>query len=251
MIGSKRASRAYSRRSLYGQVAHELGSSIIAGELQSGTVLPNEAALGNQLDVSRTALREAVKMLAAKGLVESRPKVGTTVRPRSAWNMLDPDVLAWHMAVRPDEPFFDSLFEVRLIIEPASAAMAAERATESQLQELRTAYDAMAAALNDLDASVSADLRFHQAVLTATGNAFLESLGSLIETALAVSFRLSDSSHPKAYEAALPEHRAVLESIEAGKPDAARAAMLELLLDAQADVRRTLRRRARSESLSV
>ena len=203
------------------------------------------------MDVSRTALREAVKMLAAKGLVESRPKVGTTVRPRSAWNMLDPDVLAWHIAVKPDRALFDSLFEVRLIIEPASAAMAAELASEAQRQELRAAYDAMEAACDDIDAAVGADLRFHQAVLNSTGNAFIESLGSVIETALAASFRLSDSAHPNAYAAALPEHRAVLDAIEAGKPEAARAAMLELLLDARADVHRTLKRRERNDRVSA
>ena len=110
--------RTYSRRSLHGQVANEIAQRIMSGEFAPGTILPNEAEFSVRLKVSRTALREAIKVLAAKGLVESRPKIGTRIRPRDHWNMLDPDVLAWQFATDNVTRFADDLFEVRQIIEP-------------------------------------------------------------------------------------------------------------------------------------
>src|SRR5262249_18820510 len=103
----------YSNRSLHGQVAHDIGAQILRGDLGPGDVLPNEADFSARLKVSRTALREAIKVLAAKGLVESRPKTGTRVRPRGEWNLLDPDVLAWQLAAGPVESFVADLFELR------------------------------------------------------------------------------------------------------------------------------------------
>ncbi len=97
----RNTSRTYSKRSRHGQVAHEIGIRIMSGELAIGATPPNEAEFSGRLNVSRTALRESIKVLAAKGLLESRPKIGTRVRPRAAWNMLDPDVLAWRLEALP------------------------------------------------------------------------------------------------------------------------------------------------------
>ena len=119
--------RTYSTRSLHGQVAHQIGERILRGDIAPGQSLPNEADLSEELNVSRTALREAIKVLAAKGLLESRPKTGTRVRSRDNWNMLDPDVLAWLFADGPNAAASEMLFEIREIFEPSAAAMAATR----------------------------------------------------------------------------------------------------------------------------
>lgn len=250
MSGTKRASKTYSKRSLHGLVAHDLGLQIVGGDLAADSLLPNESDLSAALDVSRTALREAIKVLAAKGLLESRPKVGTRVRARAEWNMLDPDILAWHFEAAPYEEFVTSLFEMRQIIEPSGAAMAAQRRSRSELAAIRAAYEAMEQAPSGTEAVVEADLRFHLAILAASGNQFMGSLGSVIETALAGSFRLSSGSHPDAHVASLPGHKAVLAAIEKRSPEGARSAMRELLKGAKADVLSALKLPQKKEPLA-
>lgn len=223
--------RTFSRRSLHGQVAHEIGARIIRGDLAPGEILPNEAVLSAELKVSRTALREAIKLLAAKGLVESRPKTGTRIRQRAAWNMLDPDVLSWLVTDGRFELYADHLFEMRRVIEPAAAAIAAERAEADAIARIRAAYNDMEGAGDDIEAGVAPDLRFHQAILEATGNQFLAPLGALIETALATSFRIS-SADLRTRPNSLSRHRAVLDAIARRDPDGARKAAEALLADA-------------------
>jgi DNA-binding FadR family transcriptional regulator len=232
------SSKTFSRRSLHGQIAYDIGTRIVRGDIQPGTVLPNESDLSTQFSVSRTALREAIKVLAAKGLVESRPKTGTRVRPRGEWNMLDPDLLAWQFATQPMEQLAKDLFEIRQIIEPAAAAMAAERADEDQRKAISGAFADMEAA-PDGDASVEPDLRFHQSILTASNNEFLQPLGALIETAMASSFRITNNA-PGALQVSLPLHRAVRDAILAREPETARQSMRILLEDAAQDMRRAL-----------
>lgn len=231
MNAAESPSRTFSRRSLHGQVAHEIGARIIRGELAPGETLPSEAELSAELRVSRTALREAIKLLAAKGLVESRPKTGTRIRQRAAWNMLDPDVLSWLITDGRFDLYADHLFEMRRIVEPAAAAIAAERADAEGVFRIRAAYEEMEAAGDDIEASIVPDLHFHQAILEATRNQFLAPLGALIETALATSFRIS-SSDPGTRPIALSRHRAVLDAIERRDSEAARKAAEALLADA-------------------
>ncbi len=238
---AQRQSRTYSRRSLHGQVANEIAGRIMSGEFAPGSILPNEADFSVTLKVSRTALREAIKVLAAKGLVESRPKIGTRIRPRDYWNMLDPDVLAWQFATSNVAGFADDLFEVRQIIEPAAAAMAAERASTAELSAIDKAYRDMEAAGCNLEASIEPDLRFHLSILAATGNELLVPLGSLIETALASSIKLSGSA-PDALFHALPLHKAVLDEIRRRDPNGARLAMQTLLVKSVDYVRRAIER---------
>ncbi|MHA1566044.1 MAG: FadR/GntR family transcriptional regulator [Alphaproteobacteria bacterium] len=232
-------SRTYSQRSLHGQVAHDIGIRIVQGAIAAGQALPNEETLSAQLHVSRTALREAIKVLAAKGLVESRPKTGTKVRPRDQWNLLDPDVLAWQFFEAPDEAIIADLFEIREMLEPYAAALAAKRADAEQLAELRQAFEDMASAGEG--ESTEPDLRFHLAILDATRNEFLSAFGSLLESALAGSFQLS-SHNLAAARASLPGHKKVLEAIEAHDGQGARDAMMELLDFSASDVRRGLER---------
>lgn len=159
------SAQMYPRRGLHGEVVHRIGLQILRGELQPGDALPTEDELSGQLAISRTVLRESVKVLAAKGLVEARPKTGTRVRARSDWNLLDPDVLAWRFEASPDGAFFRNIVELRRIVEPEAARLAAERAADTEIAELEAAFREMEAAVDDPDAYLEPDLRFHELIL--------------------------------------------------------------------------------------
>ena len=221
-------------RNLHGHVVHELGQRIVGGELRPGELLPREETLAEQMEVSRTALREAMKVLSAKGLVESRPKVGTRVRDPRFWHQLDADVLGWRCALMPTEDFVRKLIEMREVIEPAAAATAAVRCSVEQLERLDAAYAAMDRA-KDLDAWTEADLAFHEAVLNATNNELMASLFSVIETALGTFFVLSART-AKDFKYSLPHHQKVLEAIRRRQPEAARRAMLRMVADSRTNM---------------
>ena len=221
-------------RNLHGHVVQMLGQRIIRGELKSGEVLPPEAMMAEEMDVSRTSLREAMKVLSAKGLVEAKPKVGTRVRDARFWNQLDADVLAWRCSSMPTSDFVQKLTEMREIIEPAAAASAARHRTTNQLHRMQEAISAMAAA-PDAEAWTSADLDFHEAILAATGNELLVSLFSVIETALSSYFTLSAHT-AKNFKYSLPQHQEVLLAIKNKQSDAAHKAMLKVISDTRANL---------------
>lgn len=227
---------ATSSRSLHGQIVHELGQQIVAGRYRPGEVLPREELLSKQLQVSRTALRESLRVLGSKGLIETRQKTGTRVRDAEHWNLLDPDVLSWHGAALPSRAFVEQLAEMRELIEPAAAALAAQRRSDAQLTGIREAYDAMAAA-EDLEAWAAADLRFHHAVLNATANALLRPLFSVIETALGSYLLLSARKADTDFKYSLPRHAAVYQAIADQQPEQARHAMLEMIADSRRNLR--------------
>ncbi len=222
------------RRNAHGQIVHELGERIVRGDLQPDHGLPNESDLGVELGVSRTIIRESIKTLSAKGMIISRPKTGTRVRDRKHWNMLDSDVLKWISTVGNFHEFAPSLFEIRRIVEPAAAAIAAERASPEAISKIQMAFDGMVAAGEDVEAGVEPDVRFHQAILSASDNVFLAPLGALIESALATSFQLS-RSNPGAIRNSLPQHKAVLEAIIRGDAEDASNELRQLLVDAATD----------------
>ncbi|MBL8709657.1 MAG: FadR family transcriptional regulator, partial [Rhodospirillaceae bacterium] len=212
MLSRRDHREAFVRRSTHRQILHEVGGRILCGVFAPGEIMPSESTLSDQLQVSRPVLREAIKVLAAKGLVDSRPKVGTRVNQREDWNMLDPDILAWGIASPDAESYAVALSELRRIVEPAAAALAAQRATPQHLIRIGEAYDRMALAEEDSPESLVSDLRFHQAILAATGNPFLASTGHVIESALMFSFRMS--SHKKgARTQSLPRHAEVRDAI--------------------------------------
>ncbi len=215
-------------RSIHGWIAHELGTRIVTGAYPPGVYIPNEAAICEELGVSRTVLREAFKSLKAKGLLESRPKLGTRVRPRQCWNMFDADILAWYFEFGPSAEFLTSLFEMREIIEPNAAALAAQRATQEQIKAIENAYFAMETARAGTDEVVSSDTDFHMAILVATNNEFMISLGESIKSALMGLFRIS-SSQQSEYSNALPGHKAVYLGIKDRDPERARFEMQSLL----------------------
>ncbi|NII12198.1 FadR/GntR family transcriptional regulator [Oleiagrimonas sp. C23AA] len=218
-------------RNLHGHVVRVIGQQIVNGELTPGTVLPREDLLAEQMGVSRTALREGLRVLAAKGLVEARPKVGTRIREEVCWQQLDADVLAWRCAHMPEADFVGKLVELREIIEPAAAATAARRCDGPHFERLEQAFHAMEAAA-DMDAWASADLAFHKAVLDATQNDLMSSLFAVVDTALGMYFEMSARS-AKQFNYSLPHHRKVFEAIRKRQPEAARRAMQRMIVDSR------------------
>lgn len=222
-------------RNLYGHVVQELGQRIVGGKVLPGEIFPREETLAESLGVSRTALREALKVLSAKGLIESRAGVGARVMEERYWNQLDADVLAWRCASMPTDDFVYKLVEMRRIIEPAAAAAASIHRTDEQLQAIEAAFALMDASTT-LDEWADADLQFHDAVLGATGNELLMSLFSVVETALGTFFVLSARTAAN-FKYSLPYHKQVMDAIRQGDPDAARDAMLAMIADSQANLR--------------
>lgn len=239
VAASERAQVPASERTLHAQLAREIGLRILEGDFPPGAVLPNEADLGMQLGVSRTALREAVKVLAAKGLVEVRRKTGTRVRARHDWHALDPDVLNWLFSSNGFAVGIHDLLELRLIIEPAGARLAAQRAGAEDLAAIEDALNAMQTSAADSESSVEPDLRFHLAILEATENAFMRPFGALIQEALRASFKLTNRDRP-AFEKSLRRHRDVFEAIRARDAEAAEAAMRIVLNRTSDDIERAV-----------
>ncbi len=231
----EKARRTFSKRSLHGRIAHQIGLRIVCGELGPDTPIPSEEVWSARLGVSRTALREAIKVLAAKGLIASQPKTGTRVRPREDWNFLDPDVLAWRLSVTTIEAYVKEIFQLRRVIEPAAAALAAAQASAVGVRRMEQAFRGMEEAGDDGEKFEEPDRQFHQAILRLTGNELIGSLGALIETALVMSFRLSNDN-PHGQRHSLPLHGDVLKAIRRRQPERARKAMHRLLDQSERDV---------------
>jgi GntR family galactonate operon transcriptional repressor len=213
------------KRNLCSHLVDELGIRIVRGDIEPEQVLPNEAELGKTFRASRSVVREAVKTLAAKGLLDPRTRTGTRILAPTHWNLLDLDVLGWRYASMPRARFFRELFEIRRMIEPAAAALAAERASETEIAALADAYAGMQATDHESDAAIDADLRFHRAILACCQNALLAQMGGVIGVGLLISFRFSSQS----YGISLPMHGEVLEAIRRHDAAGARSAMEQLL----------------------
>jgi GntR family transcriptional regulator, galactonate operon transcriptional repressor len=222
-------------QNLHVLVVEHIGMQIVRGEIPEAESLPNEASLSGQFRVSRTVLREAIKSLASKGLVEARPKIGTRVRSRRNWNLLDPDVLAWQYRAGPSEWFTRDLIEVREIIEPPAARLAAQRATEEEILAIKSWYRSMEKTVEDRDAFIDADLKLHAAILAAAHNELLEQLSTTVGTAL-LSSRLITVRRTGSSEASLPLHAAVVEAIAAHDAPAAELSMVSLIAMTRADI---------------
>jgi DNA-binding FadR family transcriptional regulator len=215
-------------------LAQRLGTAIVIGQHPPGSVLPGEIELAEGFGVSRSVIRESLRMLAAKGLVESRPKTGTRVRERAAWNLLDPELLGWMFEGAPPLGFVRSLFQLRLIVEPAAAELAAELRTGKQLGAMGYALETMAQHGLATDIGRAADQQFHAVILEATGNELLVSLSASIAAAVrwTTFFKYRRDKHPRD---PMPEHRTLFEAIAdrdaAGAGEATRA----LIRQAQRD----------------
>lgn len=220
---------------LHGSIAWDLGKAIISGQYLPGQLLDGEILASERLKVSRTAYREAVRILAAKGLVHPRPKVGTVISPQEQWHWLDPDVLSWIFQSEPPEDLLSSLYDLRQIIEPAAAALASVRRTNSEL-------DAMGAALRDMEMYSLADERgqradqdFHSTLLRASRNVFLASLVNGIGAAVRWTTIFKQRKSPLPRDP-LPEHQRVHRAIANADAKAAQRAMQELVALARLDI---------------
>jgi DNA-binding FadR family transcriptional regulator len=231
----------YPQEGLHGRIVHAIGRRIVAGEIRPGEQLPPPS----RVRASRGAVREAVKVLAAKGLVVSRPKTGTRVRPPEAWNILDPDVLAWRQEGLPRSLFLDKLTEVRLILEPGAAELAARRAGRAQVAALQAALRDMRAALErsppDHEAYNEADVRFHRAIVQACDNDVIERMGAMVNTTLLVAFNAAIRV-PGLPRSSLARHEAILDAIRRRQPHRARAAMVQLVTNTSRAIGKLSRR---------
>ncbi|GJE69445.1 Pyruvate dehydrogenase complex repressor [Methylorubrum podarium] len=214
---------------LHDSLVNILGQRILGGSYKPGDVLPREDELCAEFGVSRTTLREAVKVLSAKGLIEARRRLGVRVRPREDWSFLDPAVLSWHPDIQADAELMSGLIEARRIIEPAAAELAARRATGADLAAIESAFKAMQASVPDhFDAYCRADLAFHRAINIASHNVVLRGMAGLMEAALSASVTVTNSFMERQARA-LSVHERVFEAIRMRDTAGARTAMARLL----------------------
>jgi DNA-binding FadR family transcriptional regulator len=235
---------------LFGQVAQKLAVTIITGAVRAGELLPNEDDLRSDISVSRTAYREAVKVLTAKGLVEARPKSGTRAAPRDRWNLLDPDVLSWHFEADPNEKFIRDLFELRRFVEPNAARLAAQRRTPADIARIEAAYRGMIENLPYADATIRADLAFHEAIFAAAQNAALQCLGSAVTATIQWSLLLKSNDHDT-FVQSLGDHEHILLAIVDRDGDLAAARMAGLVIDSLNSTLSSLSARAPSGSPKI
>ncbi|AMX98425.1 GntR family transcriptional regulator [Mesorhizobium sp. WSM1497] len=210
-------------------VTKAIASDIFSGRYPAGSSLPTENELGVEYSVSRTVIREALKVLAAKGLVLSRPRVGTIVCNEDDWNIIDPQVLAWHAPHALDDKLFDAILETRRAIEPLVAELAATRATLQEIADLEATWRGMAGAGEDLAAFSRSDIAFHQIVYAASHNPIFRQIGNLIDTGLKFSLEATAVISLDRRMEAVAAHREVVEALRMRNADAARGAANKIL----------------------
>jgi DNA-binding FadR family transcriptional regulator len=220
---------------LHGRLVDALGLKIIRGELAIDETIDTEQ-LASDYDVSRTVVREAVRVLAGKGLIDARPRRGTYVRERTNWNLLDPDVLRWQFDSGADRSILEKLHEVRVMVEPAAAELAAMRRTSKDIQTLKDAIKLMGSHGSSPTTIAEADIQFHLGLITSTHNELVEQLSMVIGLGLSARDRYVHT-HRIPIERGLQMHQDVADAVEARRPDDARARMLKLLEGAASDVR--------------
>ena len=228
------------------QVLDTLGKEICGGSVRPGQLLPPEAELCERFGFSRIVIREAIKSLAAKGLLEVTRRVGTLVLEPTRWNLFDPDIIIWRAKSAVFDPTMSrDLMEMRRIIEPAAVRLAAVRASDEERRSLRAAYMAMARAVAGKGDYVQADLAFHTIILSACGNQFVRQMQDAMSALLRVSFEVI-TKKPGGPAHSLPLHEAVCEAIERGVAEAAERAALILIAGAEEDLRELVPMRASS-----
>lgn len=227
------------------RVALALGRAIAVGDYPPGATLPPENKLVAHFGTSRTVLREAVKMLTAKGLVDSRPRRGTIVKPETEWNLADPDILSWLLHRKNVLPLILEFVDVRLAIEPSAATLAARNGDEESIEEMKVAIERMRSAINGEDDLLSADIAFHVAILKASGNRFFWSLRYMVEVALRFSIRITNKRKIDK-DAMIDDHNRILEAITARDQQAAETAMRSLIIESKMLLYEAQRRNAES-----
>lgn len=229
------------------RVALALGRAIAVGEYPPGATLPPENELVGQFGTSRTVLREAVKMLTAKGLIDARPRRGTVVKPETEWNLADPDILSWLLHRKNVLPLILEFADVRLAIEPAAASLAARHADESAIAEMQKALSRMRDAVTGDDDPLTADIAFHVAILKGSGNRFFWSLRYMVEVALRFSIRMTNQRKSDK-RGTVDDHHRIFEAIIARDQHAAEASMRALVMEAKMLLYEAQRRNADADA---
>lgn len=224
----------YTMRGRQGHVIEALGQSIVGGKYSPGELLPREADLTEEYGVSRTSVREAMKVLAAKGLVEIRQKIGTRVRQRELWSVFDSDILRWYATQGKGDEIMRDLIELRQILEPSAARLAAGRANMTDLRRIELAFDTMSLNAHDNALYAASDVEFHMAVYGASHNALLQRFGRLVADFMQLSFSVQQrvrSSDVVDFSDDAVAHGTVFNAINRGDSEAASVAMLDVVLD--------------------
>jgi len=237
-------------KNVHGNTVDYLGEAIVAGRYPEGAVIPPEPQLCEQLGISRTVVREAVKALAAKGLITTGPKVGTRVLASDKWNWFDPDVILWQSRAGLTPDFLRDLQEMRRIVEPAAIRLAAERAQAEDIEAAESAYEGMRLAIEEGGDYVSHDLRFHQSLLFASRNRMMIQMSKALSALLRTSFEIS-TKRTDGPRLSLPLHRAVLDAVIQHDPDRAERSILQLIDGARQDIEEILSSRQRLPRLDV
>jgi GntR family transcriptional regulator, galactonate operon transcriptional repressor len=232
------AAPTFRRERLYDQLIRQIALGIMRGEIGQGD-LTTEGDLCRHFDVSRTVLRECVKVLSAKGLIRLRPKTGLHVRPRSEWNLVDPDLLSWLCEAGVDDVFVRDLCEVRMIVEPAACELAASRATADEIELLLKWYGLIEANTKDADARQEADRNFHATIFAACHNVFLAQMNSTVGVALRATQQIG-TLLPDVLDESVLAHKRVAQAIAARDSLGARAAMERLIKQSTEHIYRVL-----------
>lgn len=237
-------------KNVHGTTLDLLGAAVVGGRYAVGSSLPPEPVLGEELGVSRTVVREAVKSLVAKGLISTGPKVGTRVLPPERWNWFDPDVIVWQSQAGLTREFLRDLQELRRVVEPAAVRMAAERATPEDIAQIEAAFAGMKQAVEEGGDYVAHDLRFHQGLLRACHNRMIVQMSKALSALLRTSFEIS-TTRKDGPRNSLPLHRAVLDAVIARDPVRAEQAILVLIDGAREDIETVLATRKRLPKLDT
>jgi DNA-binding FadR family transcriptional regulator len=225
------------KRSRQEEIVRELAHEIVGGRRPEGSLLPSDAELMARFGVSRTVLRESLKTLAAKGVIQPKTRVGTRVVERTNWNLLDPDMLRWHLDCGIGLELLAHLSDVRLALEPVAASLSAQRRSEDDIAALDAIVDRMEAPDASPKAFAAADLDFHLAIARLSGNPFFRTASALIEVALAATFAITTPvNDPVAKATSCAAHRRVVTAIAAGDGEAAAAAIVETIRSGAARV---------------
>jgi DNA-binding FadR family transcriptional regulator len=228
----------FRRERLHDRMIRQVALGVIRGEIGQGE-LSTEGDLCRHFQVSRTILREAVKVLAAKGLIELRPKTGMHVRPRNEWNLVDPDLLGWLCEAGVDEMFVRDLCEVRSIVEPAAAELAAKRATDDEIESLLNWYHLIEVNTDNEAARLEADRNFHATIFVACHNVFLTQMNATVGAAIRATQQIGVHL-PDVMEESVQVHKEVAEAIARHESAGARKAMERLVKQSTEHIHRVL-----------
>jgi DNA-binding FadR family transcriptional regulator len=231
-------------KNVHGNTVDFLGEAIVAGRYSEGGALPPEPVLCEELGVSRTVVREAIKSLVAKGLIHTGPKVGTRVLSADQWNWFDADVIAWQAKAGLTAEFIRDLQDLRRVVEPAAVRFASMRATADDIAKIEEAYAGMKKAVFEGGDYITFDLRFHQGLLAASHNRMLVQMSKALSALLRTSFELSTAKE-NGTRHSLPMHRAVIDAVIARNPLQAESAILVLIDSAHDDIEEILSSRRR------